>query len=576
MNRPAATSTLQGLRLRENHLFFALTVLVGIIAGLSAVLFALAIDRAGRTLFGMDPTPLRMFLIPASASLLAGVLLSKVFPDVRGSGVPQTKAAFHLQGGMIPLRVPLGKFLMGVLCVGSGHSMGREGPSVQIGAGLASVIGRWVGLPPHRVRELVPVGAAGALAAAFNTPVAAVIFALEELIGDLNAPLIGSTVVASVAAVMVERSILGNEPLFHAPTYQLVHPAELAAYAVLGVVGGVLSLVFCRTLLAVRQRTLSLSPTRKMLLPALGGALIGVLIIFVPEVMGVGYEYIGQALNGGLLLQTLLLLCAVKMVATLVSYTTGNAGGIFAPSLYIGAMAGGAVGTLTRLVAPFPTADAGAYALVGMGALFAGIIRAPMTSVFMIFEITQDYQILVPLMVANLLSFLISRRFQPLPVYHALLAQDGVHLPATAGDPLPERWAAADAMRSDVALLSPSATVADVVSATAGRPERAFLVGDGRQLAGVVTAAGLRALMADGGSGHAIAHVVQPVSHRLRPDDPEDVVLSCVAGSESPVPVLDVETGALLGVIDATDVIRVLATAADVGTLHEVSAEGHR
>lgn len=567
MTRATATSstTLQGLRLRENHLFLALTVLVGIIAGLSAVLFALAIDRAGRVLFGLDPTPARLFLVPAGASLLAGVLLAKVFPDVRGSGVPQTKAAFHLQGGMIPLRVPLGKFLMGVLCVGSGHSMGREGPSVQIGAGLASVIGRWVGLPAHRVRELVPVGAAGALAAAFNTPVAAVIFALEELIGDLNAPLIGSTVVASVAAVMVERSILGNEPLFHVPTYQLVHPAELAAYAVLGVVGGLLSLVFCHTLLAVRRRTLSLSPTRKLLLPAVGGAMIGVLIIFVPEVMGVGYEYIGQALNGGLLLQTLLLLCAVKMVATLVSYTTGNAGGIFAPSLYIGAMAGGAIGTLTRLVAPFPTADAGAYALVGMGALFAGIIRAPMTSVFMIFEITQDYQILVPLMVANLLSFLISRRFQPMPIYHALLAQDGVHLPATAPGEAPERWVASDAMRTDVAMWSPAAMVVDVVSATAGRQERTFFVGAGGQLAGVVTAAHLNAALADGGSARTMAHLMQPVTHRLRPDDPDDVVLAGVAASEFPIPVVDVATGALLGVIDATDVIRVLATGDDRG-----------
>lgn len=570
MTRAAATPTLQGLRLRENHLFLVLTVLVGIIAGLSAVLFALAIDRAGRTLFGLDPTPARLFLIPAGASLLAGVLLSKVFPDVRGSGVPQTKAAFHLQGGMIPLLVPLGKFLMGVLCVGSGHSMGREGPSVQIGAGLASAIGRWVGLPPHRVRELVPVGAAGALAAAFNTPVAAVIFALEELIGDLNAPLIGSTVVASVAAVMVERSILGNEPLFHVPTYQLVHPAELAAYAVLGVVGGVLSLVFCRTLLAVRRRTLSLSPTRKMLLPAVGGAMIGVLIMFVPEVMGVGYEYIGQALNGGLLLQTLLVLCAVKMLATLVSYTTGNAGGIFAPSLYIGAMAGGAVGTLTHLVAPFPTAEAGAYALVGMGALFAGIIRAPMTSVFMIFEITQDYQILVPLMVANLLSFLISRRFQAMPIYHALLAQDGVHLPAAPAPPVPEPWTAAEAMRPDVTLVSPSETVGDVMAATAARPEGTLLVGRAGRLEGMVTVADLRARLAGGGGGQPIAHLMQPVPRPLEPHDPESVVLACVAASESPVPVLDVATGVVMGVIDATDVVRVQVTSAGVGTPDQV------
>lgn len=559
MTPAAAPPTLQGLRLRENHLFFVLTVLVGVLAGLSAVLFSLAIDRAGRTLFGFDPSNLRLFLVPTCASLLAGVLLAKVFPDVRGSGVPQTKAAFHLHGGVIPLRVPLGKFLMGVLCVGSGHSMGREGPSVQIGAGLASVIGRWVGLPPHRVRELVPVGAAGALAAAFNTPVAAVIFALEELIGDMNAPLIGSTVVASVAAVMVERSILGNEPLFHVPTYQLVHPAELAAYAVLGVVGGILSLFFSRTLLRVRARTLDLSPRAKMLLPAVGGTALGVFIIFVPEVMGVGYDYIGQALNGGLVLRTLVLLCAAKLVATLISYTTGNAGGIFAPSLYIGAMAGGAVGTLTHMVAPFPTAEVGAYALVGMGALFAGIIRAPMTSVFMIFEITQDYQILVPLMVANLLSFMISRHYQPVPIYHALLEQDGVHLPPTVPSELADAWTAGEAMQREVFMLSPRDTVTDAARVTQGRSERAFLVGTPEHVVGVVTANDLHAAIVRGTGSHAIAGLVRPAPPSLSDDDPHDAVLDRLAQAHGPVPVVSDDTRRVLGTIDSADVVRHLA-----------------
>src|SRR5262245_32697602 len=180
-------------------------------------------------------------------SVLTGILLAKFYPEARGSGVPQTKAAFHLDEGRIRPIVPFGKFLTGVLCIGSGHSMGREGPSVQIGAGLASAIGRWIGLSPARVKELVPIGAAGALSAAFNTPVAAVIFSLEEIIGDLNATLLGSTVVASVASVIVERSILGNEPLFRVPTYHLVHPAELTAYAFLGIVGGAISVVFCRS-----------------------------------------------------------------------------------------------------------------------------------------------------------------------------------------------------------------------------------------------------------------------------------------------------------------------------------------
>ncbi|MES1256693.1 MAG: chloride channel protein, partial [Acidobacteriota bacterium] len=244
------------------------------------------------------------------------------------------------------------------------------------------------------------------------------------------AVLLGSTVVASVASVVVERAILGNEPLFHVPAYHLVHPAELGAYAGLGIMGGLLSLVFCKGLLAVRSLFLRLPAWTRALQPALGGVLIGLLIIAAPEVMGVGYESVDRALNGGLFARTLVVLCLLKIAATVVSYASGNAGGIFAPSLYIGAMAGGIVGTLVHRYAPFSTGEPGAYALVGMGALFAGIVRAPMTSVFMIFEITQDYQILVPLMVANLLSFTISRRYQPVRVSHALLALDGIHLPS--------------------------------------------------------------------------------------------------------------------------------------------------
>jgi CIC family chloride channel protein len=284
----------------------------------------------------------------------------------------------------------------------------------------------------------VPVGAAGALAAAFNTPLAAVLFALEEIIGDLNAPLLGSTVVASVASVIVARSILGNEPLFHVPPYSLEHPAELLAYALLGIVGGVISVVFCKSVLSLRTGFLSLPASTRILQPAIGGVVIGLLLIVAPQVMGVGYQSVDLALNGALVLRTLVILGVLKLVATTVSYASGNAGGVFAPSLFIGAMTGGAIGTFINMFAPFPTAAPGAYALVGMGALFAGIIRAPMTSVFMIFEITQDYQILVPLMVANLLSFVISSRYQPTPLYRALLQQDGIFLdrPATpeAGD----------------------------------------------------------------------------------------------------------------------------------------------
>jgi len=327
-----------------------------------------------------------------------------------------------------------------VLCIGSGQSMGREGPSVQIGAGLASWVGQWLRLSPRRIQSLVPVGASAALAAAFNTPVAAVLFSLEEIVGDMNAPLLGATVVASVSAVIVERSLLGNEPLFHVPQYQLARPSELLAYAALGVIGGIASLVFCKGLLQTRLMFRALPAWTKTWQPVIGGLAIGGIIVVFPQVAGVGYQYVDRALNGGLLLSTMAALCVVKLGATIISYASGNAGGIFAPSLYLGAMLGGAVGLATRHFAPFPVAEPGAYALVGMGTLFAGIIRAPLTSVFMIFEITQDYQILVPLMIANLLSFSISRRYQPEPVYQALLRQDGIILqePAAAGSAVPE------------------------------------------------------------------------------------------------------------------------------------------
>jgi len=431
-------------RLRENQIFFALTVIIGVLAGLTAVLFTLGIDAARQGFFGLTPSPWRRFLIPPLVSIVTGVLLAKFFNDARGSGVPQTEAAYHLHKGIIPSRVPLGKFLTGILCIGSGHSMGREGPSVQIGAGLASWAGQWLRLTPQQIQNLVPVGASAALAAAFNTPIAAVLFSLEEIIADMNAPLLGSTVVASVASVMVARTILGNEPLFHVPAYQLLHPSELLAYAALGVIGGFASLAFSKGLLRLRRAFKELPPATLMWQPAMGGLAIGGIIIFFPQVAGVGYQYVDQALNGGLVLSTMLALCVVKLVATIVSYASGNAGGIFAPSLYLGAMLGGAVGLIAQHVAPFPIAEPGAYALVGMGTLFAGIIRAPLTSVFMIFEITQDYQILVPLMVANLLSLAISRHYQPEPAYRALLRQDGILLgrasqntpPAVADNPL--------------------------------------------------------------------------------------------------------------------------------------------
>jgi CIC family chloride channel protein len=504
----------------------------------------------------LSPSALRTFSVPVALSLVTGLLLTKVFPDVRGSGVPQTKAAFHLHNGYIPPHVPVGKFLTGALCIGSGHSIGREGPSVQIGAGIASLVGRWSGLPASRIKDLVPVGAAGALAAAFNTPVSAVLFALEEIIGDLNAALIGSTVVASVASVVVARAILGNDSLFRVPEYHLVHPGELLAYAVLGVTGGLLSVLFCRGLLGLRHLFLRLPATSRMFHPAMGGLAIGVVLIFVPQVMGVGYEYVDQALNGGLVLRTMAILCVAKIAATIVSYSSGNAGGIFAPSLYIGAMAGGTIGTLVQRFAPFPTADAGAYALVGMGTLFAGIVRAPMTSVFMIFEITQDYQILVPLMVANMLSLEISRRLQRTPVYHALLEQDHVHLPRLASAPTGRSgWTAADVMNPVYVMVEPGRSVREVWSGSPP-PDESLLIGEDNRLLGVVPVPQLAAAVETQPEARMDSLLQPPLIH-AHPDHSLDVVLERTVENGGLLPIVSREdTTRVVGVVTLDDIAR--------------------
>jgi chloride channel protein, CIC family len=420
---------LAALKLKQSQTFLLLALIIGALTGLAVVAFILLTERLGTRLYPIGGAPWRRLLFPVVGSLGIGYLLYKYFPNARGSGVPQTKAALFARQGRITLRTVLGKFFCTSATLASGIPLGREGPSVQVGAGIASVLGRTLGLPVEQVKNLIPVGAAAAIAAAFNTPLAAVVFALEEIVGDLNAPVMGAVVLASATAWMVLRVFLGDHPLFKVPQYQLVHPAEFAVYAVLGVAGGVVSAVFARLLLGMRARFLRFPQKTMWLQPVAGGLLVGLIGWFIPQVMGVGYSFVGDALNGRMAFEMMALLVILKLATVTTSYASGNAGGIFGPALFIGAMLGGSVGTAAHHFFPAYTATPGAYALVGMGAVFAGIVRAPMTSVLMIFELTQDYAVIVPLMIANLVSLFIASRLQHEPIYEALAVQDGVHLP---------------------------------------------------------------------------------------------------------------------------------------------------
>src|SRR5258707_747886 len=417
------------LQEREEQVFLVLTLLIGALVGAIVVAFILLTERFGARLYPAGGAAWRRLLVPVTGSLGMGYLLSRYFPDARGSGVPQTKAALYARGGRISLSTVFGKFFCTSATLASGIPLGREGPAVQVGAGLASILGRKLGLHPEKVKALIPVGAAAAVAAAFNTPLAAVLFALEEVVGDLHAPVLGSVVLASATSWAMLRLLLGNDPLFKVPQYQLVSPWEFCAYAVLGVLGGLVSVAFTKLLLNIRERFLRFPARTKWIQPAAGGLLVGIMGWFVPQTLGVGYKYVGDALNGGIALKLMLLLLVLKLIGVTTSYASGNAGGIFGPSLFIGALLGGGLGTVAHNLFPTFVAAPGAYALVGMGAVFAGIVRAPMTSVVMIFEMTRDYAVIVPLMISNLVSLFISSRLQLEPIYEALAVQDGIHLP---------------------------------------------------------------------------------------------------------------------------------------------------
>jgi len=419
----------------EDKILMLLATVLSAIVGLVIVAFVVVTEHYGAQLVSAGPA--QRFFTPLIGSLIAGWLCFRFFPDARGSGIPQTRVALILHDGFISLRSLLGKFLCSSISLGSGIALGREGPSVFLGAGVASVVVRWLGLSPTIVRSLIPVGTAAAVAAAFNTPLAAVLFTLEEILADLNARVVGTVVIGAATSWMVLRLILGDEPLFHVPAYQLVHPLEFVLYALLGLAGGLLSTGFVRGMLRLRLLLSRLPLGFKPFIPAFGGLVVGSLALAVPGVLGVGYHLVSDALNGQMALRMMMLLLALKLIATATSYSSGNAGGIFGPSLFIGAMLGGSIGEVAHSFFPDQTGNAGAYALVGMGAVFAGIIRTPMTSVIMIFELTRDYTIIVPLMIANLCSYFLAQRLHPATMYEALSKQDGFVMPSEADRPDP-------------------------------------------------------------------------------------------------------------------------------------------
>ncbi len=558
--------------LREEQFFLLLAVLIGVASALAVVCFRMCIEFLSLKLLGsgLQPSVPRVFVAPMLMGLVIAFLVIRFFPRARGSGVNQTKAALYIYDGYIPIPTVIGKFITSALAIGSGQSLGPEDPSLQIGAGLASALGRRLKLSRDKLRLIAPVGAAAGLTAAFNSPITAVLFVIEEVIGRWTAGILGAVVLAAISSAVVERWFLGDEPLFHVPAYHLEHPIELGAYASLGVIGGFASLAFVKYIAFLRPKLRQYPAWTRYFQPAAAGLLIGLIGIKFPQVMGAGYTYIDQAMHEQYTWQILALLGGLKIVTTGLSFSSGTPGGLFAPVLFMGAMIGGAVGMFERQLVPHLAIPVGAYALVGMGTLFAGILRAPMTSVFMILEVSGNYSIIVPVILSNAIAYFISRTFQPTPVFDLLSRQDGLDLPSLEEEREVPLLRVEDAMRPPLGqTLTGRMKLAEAQQKVQGSAQEFFVVGMGGDEWSGITRAELLDLVAN--ADVPLSRVLTHSLPVLHPDHPLDTALRLM-GEWPLLPVVHrANTQQLLGVVSLNDVMRAYR-GAGVGISHAEAA----
>jgi len=569
--RLSAQAALFALAPSEPQYVFAITVVIGAVCGLVAVGFHLSIRAAealliDRALAASGWSWIAWTLItPTAGGLLVGAGLTYLVPAARGSGIPQVKQAFAQRDARIRFRDAVGKFVLSVLQIGSGASLGREGPTVYLTAGVASLLARATPLGASDRRRLMPVGVAAGIAAAFNAPIAAVTFTIEEIVGALDQTVLAGVVVAAAVAAVIERSVLGVHPVIGvSESYGLEHASSLPLYALLGVCAAFVSILFSDALLELRAafRRTRLGP--RWAHPAVGGLVTGavavaVLLLFKSRgITGGGYETLGLALHGRLAVHLLVVLCLAKVLATVFSYSSGGAGGVFAPSLFIGAMLGGVLGWVELALLDHGSHELGAFALVGMGAVFAGVVRAPITSVLIIFEMTGGYGLVLPLMIANMISYGLARRFRPTPLYDALLEQDGVHLPARSSSQSLEHLDVRSAMSEGTLTLTADLTVAAAVEAVKGRTFSVAPVVDAAgRLVGAVSLANLRKAAPEDTVGGLVAEA-PAVSATARLSD---AAAQMGARRVRQLVVLDASER-VVGVLAMSDVLRAHARAA--------------
>ncbi len=431
----------------EERTYFILTLITGISAAIVAVVLHKTTKYLTMMLGTNDSFSLRAFIGGGFALLISGYITTRKYPSTSGSGIPGVKIALAVYHGKITYRSTVAKFITSILSLSSGFSLGREGPTVAITSGIGSALGSFFHLSNRRIKSLVAIGSAGGIAAAFNTPIAAVVFTLEEVVGDLNAKMLGSIVISSVIASVVAQALQGNVSTFAELNYQLNDSREIILYAFVGLAAALIGTLWVNSVLAFRKWGPKIFRNHRLSLIMSVFVIIALVSYLNPQVLGSGHDTIENTLLSLILdWKVLLSLFAFKFIATTLCYGSGVSGGLFMPTLLMGATLGGLIGSIAKILFPELAANIGAFALIGMGAYFAAVIRSPFTSILLIFEMTRDYNIILPLMVANILAYLLAEKIHHGSIYENISEQDGIHLPSHEDNETLESLTIEDAM----------------------------------------------------------------------------------------------------------------------------------
>jgi len=563
------TDILDKLKSAEHTFMILLAVVIGLVTGYGALglrylihlIQVISTGHAHYTLQMVAGLPwYQKLLMPAIGGLIVGPIVTFFSKEVKGHGVPEVMESIILRNGMIRPRVVLAKIIASSICIGSGGSSGREGPIVQIGSAIGSSIGQWFQLSPEKLRTLVAAGAAGGIAAAFNAPVAGALFAIEIIFGDFGVMQFSPIVIASVTSTVVSRHYLGDFPAFIVPKYSLVSPWELFFYAGLGLLAGIGGLIFIKSLYGLEDYFDNWK-FPDYVKPAIGGLLVGGMGIVYPAIYGVGYAGINEALTGAMSWEFLLILLLLKIIATSFTLGSGGSGGIFAPSLFMGAMLGGAVGTVVHQIFPEITATSGAYSMVGMGAFVGAATHAPITSIIIIFEMTNDYTIILPLMIATIISVTFTTRIQPESIYTLKLVRRGINLFKGKEINVLKSLTVKDIYKSDCDKLLPNTPFKQIIPLVINSDHEIFCVVDkDNHFVSYITLTSIRAILDDPSALNNVIvayDLIEPSPKFVTPETNLDTVMKIFGHSRiGELPVVDAaQNNMLLGYLSRQGVI---------------------